>query len=444
VSEKKILSSSKKDIFLAVGPPLILVVGLISIAYRYIDPAPARQFVISTGEADGDYQSYAEQYKEILKDEGINLILRPSKGTWENMSRLKDPNSDVEAGFVEDGLGSPKDAPDLSSLGSLYYEPVWLFYRGNLPLTRFSQLKGKKVAIGIKGGGAHTLALQLLKVSGIDKKNAQLQEIGDLEAVDALTKNEVDAALFLATPDDQLIKKMMQLDGIHLMSVDQAEAVTRQIPFLHHLILPHGVIDLSKNIPDHDIDLVSPTATLLVRDSLHPALVYLLLKAAAQVHSDPGIFEKKNEFPVDKDYQFPLSDDAKNFYKSGAPFWQRYLPFWLATLVDRFIIIIIPLAALIIPIVKLVPRFLQWRVKNRIYQRYGELKFLEAQIQPDSGHQKYEEFLVQLDAIDDRVHRMKVPLDFSEFFYGLREHIHFVRERLHRLLESSKIVDRKC
>ncbi|CAM6005655.1 unnamed protein product [Sphagnum balticum] len=141
------------------------------------------------------------------------------------------------------------------------------------------------------------------------------------------------------------------------MSVDQAEAAIRQFPYLHHLVLPHGVIDLKANIPDHDVDMVSPTATLLVRDDLHPALVYLLLKAASQIHSDPGIFEKKNEFPIDKDYVFPLSDEAKNYYKSGAPFWQRYLPFWLAILVDRFILIIIPLLALIIPIVKLFQGF---------------------------------------------------------------------------------------
>ena len=389
-------------------------------------------------EEGSDFQSYAKLYKDIIKDDGITVEVRTSKRNWDNLKQLQDPNSDVDAGFSEDGLGTVEKFPDISSVGSLYYEPIWVFYRGNKIITRFSQFAGTRLAIGFKGGGTNTLAQRILKESGVDEKSATLFEIGHQDAVDALLNKKIDGAIFLATPEEKFIGELAKNPNLHLMSVDQADAITRQFPYLHHLILPHGTFDLKNNIPDRDVDLVSPTATLLVRDSLHPSLVYLLLKAASQVHSDPAIFEKKKEFPVDKDYNFPLAEEAQAYYKSGAPFWQRYLPFWLATLVDRFILLAIPLMALIIPIARLIPRILEWRVKNRIYQRYGELKFLETQIKPDSIQQKYDEHLAKLDEIDVRVSHMKVPLDFSDYFYGLREHIQFVRQRLERLINESK------
>ena len=221
------------------------------------------------------------------------------------------------------------------------------------------------------------------------------------------------------------------------MSVDQAEAITRKMPYLHHLVLPHGSINLAKNIPEQDVHLISSTATLVARAGFNPALIDLMLQAATEVHSEPGLFEKKGEFPIDKDYDFPLADEAKRFYKSGAPFWQRYLPFWLATLVDRFILWSFPLLALIIPAVKSIPKYLDWRVRSRIYKRYGEMKYLETQLRAETNHEKYAAHLKELDAIEERVNHMNLPLEFSEHRYVLREHIEFVRGKLSRGLKMN-------
>ena len=412
--------------------PAALCISILAFfGYKYVNPAPPNHLVITTGDDEGDYQSYAKLYKDILKEDGVTLEIRPSSGAMENYKRLKDDKSDVDVGFIQDGLGSTDEAPDLSSLGSLYYEPVWIFYRAQgKVVTRFSELTGRKIAVGQEGGGTQSLALHLLSASGVTAKNSQLKSVSWLDAYAALKNGSVDAAFFLATPDEPLIKQMVADKTLHLMSVDQAEAITRQIPYLHHLVLPHGSIDLNQNLPAQDVDLVSPTATLVVRDSLHPALAYLLLKAASQVHGEPGIFERKNEFPIDKDYQFPLSDEAKAYYKSGAPFWQRYLPFWLATLIERFIVFIIPMLVFVIPILKLFPRFAAWRIKSKIYHRYGELKFLETQVELDTSHKKDAKYLEELDRIEARVHAMKVPKEYHEQLYGLRGHIDFVRSRL--------------
>jgi TRAP transporter TAXI family solute receptor len=426
----KMFSRSLKDTLVAVLPSFLILVTASVLAYKYVDPAPPKHLVISTGDGEGDYATYAKLYKDYLKDDGIDLEIRPSTGGVENLKRLNDPKSDVQVGFVHDGVSTQDESPDVSSLGSLYYDPIWVFYRDKTEINRFSSLSGKKVAVGEEGGGTQVLVLQILKEAGVTPANSKLLNIGTQEAATALKSGQIDAAILMATADDPIIDDLMKDPTVKLMDVDQAEAYTRVVPFLHHLVLPHGAFNLQKGIPAHDVNLLAPTVTLLVRDTVHPALIYLLLKAAAQVHGDPGMFERKGEFPIDKDYSFSLAGEAKAYYKTGLPFWQKYLPYWIAALLDRFLLVVLPLLALIIPLVKLIPRVMQWRVKSRIYQHYGELKFLETQILPDKDYAKRAHYLEKLDAIEHRVNHMKVPLDFSDQVYVLREHIDFVRARL--------------
>lgn len=439
MNKKILFGRSLKDILIAVGPSfLLLAVGTV-ITLRYVNPAPPTRIVISTGHGEGDYQSYAEAYRELMRQEGVTLEIRPSTGARENLKRLADPRSGVDVAFVQDGLDlkGPED-DNLVSLGSLYYEPMWIFYRGKSEITRLSQLKGKRLAVGERGGGTPALAMRLLKESGIEKDDATFLRLGWAESAAALKKGEADAAFFLATAGDAVVRELVAAKDVRLMSIDQAEAVTRHIPFLHHLVLPHGALDLAKNVPEKDVHLVATTATLVAKESFHPALIDLLLKAASQVHDDPGIFEKKNEFPVDKDYNYPISDEAKRFYKHGTPFWQRYLPFWLASLLDRFLLVVLPLVAVVLPFLRGIPKILSWRVRTRIHKRYGELKYLETQVKGETSHAKYAQHLRELDDIEDRVKHMKVPLDFAEHVYVLREHIDFVRMKLSRGIEDDR------
>lgn len=429
------IKTSQKGQLLVAVPVAILLIILLVVIYRYVDPAPPNRLVISTSDGEGDYHQFAKLYQDAFQDNGVKLEIRQSTGSAENYDRLKDPKSDVDVGFVQDGLGTPEDAPDLVSLGSLYYEPIWIFYnakldRGHVPMTRFNHLLGKKIAIGRPGGGTRILAQRILKSAGVNEKNSHFLDLGWRDAARAVGDGRVDAAIFLATPEEVVIRELIHDPDLRLMSLDQAEAISRQIPFLHHLVLPHGAMDLAKGLPDRDIDLVSPTATLLVRDSVHPALMYLLLNAASQVHDDAGIFEKKDEFPIDKVDQFPLADEAKSFYKNGIPFWQKHLPFWLATIVDRFLLVSIPLFALLFPFVKSIPQLYKWRIRRRIHKFYGELKYLETIIQSAPNHEQDSKHLLDLDKIEEKVQQMKVPLEFAEHLYSLRGHIEFVRSQL--------------
>ncbi len=427
----------KKMIF-SLGIYVGIIFCILILAYKYVNPAPPKKIVIMTGDGEGDYLHYAKAYKKIIQDENIDLVIKESSGTMANLKALQDPSSDADVGFVIDGLASSEQDPDLVSLGSLYYEPIWIFYRGLKEISRLNDLKGLRIAIGQTGGGTEALAVRLLEASGVNSKNTHFLELGWDASAAALRAKQVDVAFFVATPEDPEVEELMNDHSIRLMSMAQADAIIKHLPYLHHLQLPQGAMNLSKNLPEKNVDLVAATTTLVAKDDFHPALIYLLLKAATEVHREPGIFEKKNEFPTEKDYELPLADAAKQFYKSGAPFWQRYFPFWFATLVDRFILVIFPLLVMIYPTAKLIPRFFQRRTKNKILQRYGELKFLETQISKEKTLEKYQEQLFQLDEIESRVNAMKVPLDFAEHVYVLREHIDFVRRSLKRSLEIDR------
>lgn len=419
-----------RDSIIAALPALLMISAILGAGYYFIDPAPPRKFVISTGDQHSNYFEYAKKYSELIAKEGIILEVKQSKGNWDNLKRIE--ANEADAGFVQDGLGDREKMPHVETLGSLYYEPIWVFYRKTpkREFRRFSEFKGMKLAVGEMGGETHSMAKRMLTESGVTKENSVWLEIGTDDALEALKTAKVDVAFFIASANNDLIKALMNDKSLSLFNTDQAEAISRKFPYLHHVVLPHGTFDLGNNIPDRDVDLLAPTATLAVHKNLHPALAYLLLNAAAKVHHVPGVFERKGEFPSDKDYIFPVHSVAKEYFKSGAPFWLKHLPFWLATLVQRFIFVVIPLAALIVPILRSIPKFFQWRARNRIYQRYGELKFLESQIFADESAERRDEFLSELDNFEERVNRMRVPLDLTDFVYSLRGHIHYVRERL--------------
>lgn len=432
---KKIwLNYSVKDLLIAIVPVIFLVCFGLYFSLQHIDPAPPNHLTLSTGDDQSDLQDYAKQYQEILKQDGVTLEIRSSQGPLENLKRLEDDQENVSAAFVQDGLGSPKEQPDVVSLGSLYYEPIWIFYRSKNTVTHFSQFEGQQVAVGRVGHGTEILAKRLLKLSGVDFARTKLINMDASHSAEALKKGDIDAAFFMLPPDHPIIHGLSVDPSIQLMSVTQADAISRKDPAFHPLLLPRGALDLAADEPSTDTHIVASTATLLVRDDLHPALAYLLLKAAAEVHGSPGIFEKRDEFPMNKDDSFPLSDDATQFYKTGGPFWQRYLPYWLAAWFDRFILFL-PFVAIILPLIRLIPKIYNWRLRSKIYQRYGELKFLETQIQNKVSPTEYQNFLQQLDLIEERVNMMKMPKNFTEYIYSLKGHIQFVRDRLEKTMK---------
>jgi TRAP transporter TAXI family solute receptor len=431
-SYHKLTEIFSRELLEATLPSIVLILVVLVIGYKFIDPAPPRKIVISTGSPVGNYRAFASIYGVYLKKEGITLELRESSGDVENLKRLKDDGSGVDMAFIQDGIASSEGAGTLVSLGSLYYEPAWILCRCKKEITHLSELKGKKIAIGIEGEGTRVLALALLGASGINTENASLVSIGGEQAAIAILKGDVDAAIFVDVPDSPIIAEILKDPSIQLVGLNDAEAFTRQFSYLHHLTLPQGALNLGRNLPSHDVDLLAPTATLVIKENMHPALVYLMLKVISQVHSGPGMLHKKGDFPSEKDTDFPVSSQAVNFYKSGPPFLDKYLPFWAATFVSRTLIFILPLLALLIPLTRIIPTAYIWLVKMKLFRYYGELRFLETQLNEGGDRENNKQYLEKLNEIEDRVREMKLPVTFSQYVYDLRSHINLVRSRLER------------
>ena len=423
---------SWRDFAAALVPVLLIAAVALWFAFRYVRPAPPDTIVITSGLKGSSFDTVAEKYRAILARNGVKLQILPSDGALDNLRRLRDPAFKVDVGFVQGGLLVDGDAGDLVSLGSLFYVPLAVFYRGAKPVERLSEFKGKRLAIGHEGSGTHFLVVQLLRANGVDKNSgSQLLNLGGEEAEQALLAHKVDAALLMgdaATP--AVMRKLVHTPGIHMMDFKQADAYARRYRYLSKLELPMGSIDFAKNTPAQTVALIAPTVELVARPDLHPALSDLLIEAARETHGRANLLQRAGEFPAPLEHEYPISDDATRYYKSGKGFLYRYLPFWVASLFDRTMVVLVPIVVLLIPGVKLVPAIYRWRIRMRIYKRYGELMGLERDIlaRPTPGQQA--ELGKRLDEIEKRVNGGKMPLPFADQFYVLREHINFVRRRL--------------
>lgn len=421
---------NRRDLAVAVLPVAVLTILAFAFTlYFFVKPAPPKHIVMATAQGEGRYTHYAKLYQEFLAKNGVTLELRPSSGAVQSLSLLMAEDSGVDLAFIQGGTGYGANAPDLVSLGSLYYAPLWVFHRGK-PISDLDGLRGRKIAIGTEESGTHALALQLLAMNGAVMPPTELLPLGGKQAVEALTAGKIDAVMTVTTADAKLVERLVAAPGISLLSFERAEAYTRLFPYLSRLVLPRGVFDLAGNVPSHDVVLISPTANLIAKNTLHPALAYLLVRAARQIHGPAGVLNQEGEFPAPRNTGFPLSDVARRYFQSGTPFLQRYLPFWAANLVDRLWVILVPVIAVLVPLVKLVPPAYRWRVRSRIYRWYARLKELELQLDDDPDRERLEEMLQKLESIERSVNRIPTPLAYSENLYSFRGHIDLVRQRV--------------
>ncbi|MBL8395257.1 MAG: TAXI family TRAP transporter solute-binding subunit [Candidatus Accumulibacter sp.] len=433
---------------LATAWPIILItlIGLV-VAYQFVAPEPPRRIVISTGSEAGAYHAYAQRYAALLAAKGITLEIRTSAGSHQNLERLEKGEADVA--FVQGGiLARPPSEDDedpgpLRSLGSVSYEPVWVFYRGEQRVDKLYHLAGRRIAVGQDGSGIRGLALQLLEANEIKPDNPDLLPLAGLNAAEALQRGEIDATFIVAAQEAPVVQVLLRSPGLRVVSFSQADAYLRRFPFLSKIVLPRGVVDLVRDLPRRDTVLLATTANVIVREDLHPALVSLLLQAMTEVNGKGGFFQRDGEFPAYKDQSFPLSSDAARYYKSGPPFLQRYLPFWLAVLVERLFVMILPLVMLSLPLLKFAPSIYSWRVRSKIVRCYADLKFLENEVRRRYDPAQHQEYAARLARVEERASTLNIPLAFSDLLYTLREHINLVRDELRSLATNHEKDDKQ-
>ena len=413
-----------------VGPLTLITMLAIGAAYWFLRPAPPNTITITSGTDGSTYRRVAERYRKILAQNGVRLQILPSEGSLDNLKKLNDPSVHVDVGFVQGGVSAGMKVDNLVSLGSVFRQPLAVFYRAPEPIRWISDLKGKRLAVGRVGSGTHALALILLKANGIEPGGATtLLDLSGEAATQALTENKIDAAFLMGdSAAPAMMRDLLRTPGIRLLHFPQAEAYARRFPYLNRIDLPLGVFDLGKNIPPEDIHLIGPTVELVARENLHPALSDLLIEAAREVHGRATLMQRAGEFPAPLEHEFEISSDARRYYNSGKTFLYRNLPFWMASLVDRALVVVVPIVLLLLPGLRLLPSLYRWRIRSRIYRWYGILIALERRLLAHPTPEDREEMLKRLDEVENEVNKMKMPLAYAEQFYVLRDHIRFVRD----------------
>jgi uncharacterized protein len=432
MKRKKFVKKSIKAYLAVYGPALaIMAIGFV-LAFQYIGPPPPQRITIATGSEQGAYYHFGLKYAQCLQQHGIELQVLQTSGSAENLGLLQDGTFGVELAFVQGGTGSGQET--LRSLGSLYYEPLWIFHRKEIPIHFLSDMKNHRIALGSNFSGTRSIASLLTKENGIDPNAYPTSALSDTEAVEALKSGTVDAAFFVASPKAPLVEVLLADPNLALMSMVRAEAYTRRNAFLSQVHIPVGMLDLEHNIPSATVQLISPTANLVIREDLHPALVDLILQAATSVHSPGGMFESPGEFPAPTGLEFPLSPEAARYYEYGPPFLQRFLPFWVATLVDRLKVLLLPLVILLIPLFKILPPTFRWRIRRKIVCWYQEVQNLDLALDGEDTETSMNEYTSDIDRIEREVTRIHVPLAYTDQLYNLRLHIGIVREKIKKVM----------
>ncbi|MEY4750805.1 MAG: hypothetical protein RJA44_1192 [Pseudomonadota bacterium] len=429
-----------RDLLLTAGPVGLIAIALVALAYWWLNPTPPKSLVLATGPAQGAYAEFGQRYARALAQHGILVELRATKGSSDNLALLQ--NGEVDAAFVQGGIDTtpPPDRVDandgLASLGSLFREPVWVFYReaaaqahlGRTRLDSLAQMRHFRLDIGHQGSGVGALMRRLLTANGLDTGRMKLSRLEPTPAVVDLLAGKLDALAFVSAPESPLVQMLLITPGIQLLDFAQAEAYARRVPQVAPALLPRGVVNLAKDLPREDVRLVAASATLVVRDATHPALQQLLVESAQKIHSPANWFQRKGEFPQAAAGDFPLSDEADRYWRKGPNWMQRWMPFWLANLLDRMWVVVLSILAALIPLSRVIPPLYALRIRRRIFRWYGLLRGVEEDLA--SGRREPAALLRELEQVETRLEKLHVPLAYTDQLYALRGHIQLVRKRI--------------
>lgn len=429
---------SLRDLLVSVGPFLFLAVGLLVLAYWWLNPNPPKHVTLATGPAQSAYATFGQSYAKALAKDGITVELIATEGSADNLRLLREGT--VDLGFVRGGTAEAAelDNAELESLGSLFLEPIWLFYReaaapaSTTPprtLDSLPQLQGLRVNVGTPGSGIPNLMDKLLESNRIAPKALKLSQLEQTPATVALLAGKLDAIVFASAPESNLVQMLLQTPGIKLMDFAQSEAYSRRFSFLSPAVLPRGVVDLAANIPPRNVRLVAPTTTLLSRADTHPALLQLFALAGNNIHGSAGWFKHAREFPNIRNNELPLAQEAERSIQSGTPLMQRYLPFWVANLVERMWLAMGIILAVLLPLSRVVPPLYAFRVRSRIFRWYAQLRDLEARAEDVDDTAP---LLMELNELDRLAEKISVPLSYTDELYALRNNIQLVRKKLQR------------
>lgn len=416
--------------------------------FRFLDPAPPRHLVMTAGIEGGGYYQFGMALKERLAGEGLTLEVLPSSGSVDNLQRLTEADATVQLGLIQSGttsLVAPQQVRELEALGSIYHEPLWLFQRRGAEIHRLTDLYARRVSVGADGSGTWAVVRSVFNQFGgqagdADIANGNWQRLSGSASVRALRAGELDAAFFVLPVTNAMVQQLLADADIELVNLNQVEALAARLPFLEQLSVPEGLLDLQHNIPAQRTEMLSPVATLVINEDFHPALASLVLRAASEVLQHGSVIDPAGQFPAATPAELPLSAEAEYYHERGVPFLQRYLPFWIASIVDRYVVLLIPFIAIMLPLVKSMGPLYAWRMRARVYRWYAHLRRVDRLIHRGTIGQVLEREIEALLRLEDELTRVDVPLSYAHELYSLHLHVSYMISRLQQMREQPEAV----
>lgn len=434
---------SLKEMLLSGSPIVLITIALLGFTWWWLNPNPPKRVVLATGPEQSAYDTFGKRYAEALRRNGIAVELVRTQGSAQNLEMLR--REEVDLGFVQGGTADIgyDDEDGIVSLGSLFVEPLWLFYREdaarrlnkNATLTNLADLARWRVNVGTPGSGVPRLFNTLLEVNRIAPRDIRLSQLEQTPATVAFLDGKLDALVFASAPESLIVQMLLQTPGVKLLDFAQAEAYSRRFGYLTPVTMPQGMVDLAKNLPPRNVRLVASTTSLLARSGTHPAVLQLFAQTAVEMHGGAGWFNRAREYPNVAHSELPVAPEAERALKGGLPFLQRYLPFWLANVVERMWLALGLILALALPLSRIVPPLYSFRIRSRVFRWYAELRDIEQRAEGEGTPN--DALLEQLDAMESKVEKVVVPLSYTDELYALRNNIHLVRKKLLRRTASA-------
>lgn len=416
----------------------ILIVLLIAGVVVYLKPFPFTGITIATSYEGGDWYQFGKGAIASLKEHDIDVEVVVTNGAVENAEKLNDSKSGVNAGFVYGAALSKDQQKELYSLGSVSYDPVWIFYRNELvgKIKNIQDFTKYRVALGPKKSGSYILAKKFFEFNGINiETNSNFLSSSWEDSRTNFLSGKTDVYIFVATMLDPLVEELINSPDMTLFNLPNAPAYQKRFNYLDAVVIPAGSINIEKNIPAHDISLVATTTTLAVRKDLHPSLQLALLVASKQFIQDSSklFFSKRNEFPAYVDPSIPISPIARNFYNYGPPKSAEYLPYWLVVFFDRFWFLVLIAFAVIYPLSKLNFHLRRFRFIIRKRPLYELLLNMEKEIADKKlPNEEKEKLLKKLETIHKHAHQHFIPVGEETDYFLFVNALQLLRNKIER------------
>lgn len=425
-----------KNKFLIVSLSIFaLIIASFYITAQFIQPSSKKEFTIATGSKDGQYYKTALLYKEVLEKQKVKVNIVTSNGSIDNINLLKEKK--VDMAFIQNGIDYEEKDTHLKSLASTYYEPLWIFYKNEkYTMDYIVELTSKKISIGKEGSGTFDLSSKILNDNKVNSSNSSIFNYSTKDAKDKLLKGELDAIFLVVSPDSPIVKELLENPDINLFSFKRAKAYSRKYNFLESIDLYEGTIDLYRNLPSENVNLLSTSATLVVRDDFSEELTRLVLKSIKNIHNKKSLFESENQFPNIESITIPVSEEAQRYFTYGDTWLEKIFPYWIASNLDRLKILLIPLLTLLIPLLKGGFPLYKWSIRSKIYRWYDEVQDLDLALE-GLGKEELKNKLLEIEELKKEIkEETKVPLSYMGEYYDLIMHLELIISKVNIKINS--------